>query len=35
MHTVVTDDGMRELGRYLTGVRAWMKAAALCLEVKP
>jgi len=32
---IVTDDGMKALGAYLVGVRAWILAASQCLEVAP
>lgn len=32
---IVTKDGLGQLAVYLAGVRAWIGAAAICLEVKP
>jgi hypothetical protein len=33
--TLITQDGLAELGGYLLAVRQWMAAASGCLEVRP
>ena len=32
---IVTKSGLADLARYLGGVRAWIEAASICLEVAP
>jgi hypothetical protein len=32
--TIVTQDGLAELGGYLAGVRQWIAAASACMEAR-